>query len=94
MASYALLGALAGFRYSAAQRTLWFGPKIAVRPFQTFFSTANGFGTVVLDASSVRVEVVEGELNVDKLVLTEGSQTQILDWKTTARPDAPTIKNI
>ncbi len=38
MASYALLGALAGFRYSAAQRTLWFGPQLSVRPFKTFFA--------------------------------------------------------
>ena len=29
MASYALLGALSGFRYSAVEKTLWFGPKIS-----------------------------------------------------------------
>ncbi len=37
MASYALLGALSGFRYSAVQRTLWFAPRLEVRPFQCFF---------------------------------------------------------
>ena len=37
MASYALLGALAGFRYSAVERTLWFGPQLSVRPFKTLF---------------------------------------------------------
>lgn len=28
MASYALIGSLSGFRYSAAERTLWFAPKL------------------------------------------------------------------
>src|SRR5499427_6592087 len=44
MASYALIGALSGFRYSAASKTLWLGPKLSQRPFKTFFSTASGFG--------------------------------------------------
>jgi hypothetical protein len=46
MASYSLLGALAGFRYSAIERTLWFGPKLNIRPFKSFFSTALGFGVI------------------------------------------------
>jgi hypothetical protein len=29
---------------------------------------------------------------VEKLVLTDASQTRILEWKSTARPDAPAIK--
>jgi hypothetical protein len=94
MASYALLGALVGFRYSAAQRTLWFGPKLAARPFKVFFSAASGFGTITLDAHSIRIEVLEGELVVEKLLLSEGSQTRTLDWRTTVRPDAPAGRNI
>jgi hypothetical protein len=92
MASYSLLGALAGFRYSAVQRTLWFGPQLSIRPFKTFFSTASGFGTLVLDARSLTIQVLEGELVVEKLVLTDGPQTKILEWKSTARPGAPAIK--
>jgi len=94
MASYALMGALAGFRYSAAQKALWFGPKLAARPFKTFFSTASGFGTVTLDAHAIRIEVLEGDLVVEKLLLAEGSQTRTLDWKATVRPDAPASRNI
>ena len=37
MASYALLGALSGFRYSAVQRTLWFGPQLSHSPIQDVF---------------------------------------------------------
>jgi hypothetical protein len=93
MSSYALLGALAGFRYSAAQKTLWFGPKLNARPFKTFFSVASGFGTIMLDAGSIRVDMNEGELVVEKLVLAEGAQRRVVDWKTTARPGFPAIKS-
>jgi len=89
-----LLGALAGFRYSAAQRTLWFGPQLSVRPFKTFFSTALGFGTIVLDARTLRVQMLEGELPLEKLVFGEGKQARNLEWKTTVRPNAPAIKTL
>ena len=94
MASYALLGALAGFRYSAVQKTLWFGPQLTIRPFKTFFSTASGFGTIELDGKSLRVQLLEGVLSLEKLVLTDGAQTQSFDWKTTVQAGASAIKNI
>jgi hypothetical protein len=94
MASYALLGALAGFRYSAVQKTLWFGPQLTIRPFKTFFSTASGFGVIELDGKSFRVQLLEGVLPLEKLVLTDGAQTQSFDWKTTVQAGASAIKNI
>jgi len=94
MASYALLGAIAGFGYSAVQRTLWFGPRLNVRPFKSFFSTASGFGMIVLDARALRVEMLEGELPMEKLVLAEGAQTRTLEWKTTVRPEVAAIKTL
>lgn len=89
MASYALIAALAGFRYSAAKRTLWFGPRVKARPFKTFFSTATGFGTIELDSGSIQIDLLEGELTLEKFVLTEGAQTKSLDWRTIVRPGAP-----
>jgi len=94
MASYALLGALSGFRYSAVHRTLWFGPQVSVRPFKTFFSTAFGWGTLGLDRQSLRIELLEGELPLERLVLTDGLQTKTLEWRTSVRPDQPAIKKI
>jgi hypothetical protein len=94
MSSYALLGALSGFRYSAVERTLWFGPRLNIRPFKSFFSTASGFGAIGLDGRSVWVEMIEGELPIEKLALTVGSETRLLDWKVTARPNAAAIKSI
>jgi hypothetical protein len=92
MASYALLGALSGFRYSAAHKTLWFGPQVSVRPFNTFFCTASGFGSIELDGRSLRVQVLEGELQLERLVLNGAAQPRTLDWKTTIRPDSPAVK--
>jgi len=56
MASYALPGALSGFRYSAAEKTLWF---------------SCGFGTVALDERVVSIHIVEGELPVEKLLFSD-----------------------
>ena len=94
MASYSLLGALAGFRYSAVERTLWFGPRLSIRPFESFFSTAFGFGTITLDDRAISIRMIEGELPIEKLVLTVAGQTSSIDWKITAGPGAPAIKSI
>ncbi len=94
MSSYALMGALSGFRYSAVEKTLWFGPQLNVRPFRSFFSTASGFGTISLDGHSVKVEMIEGELSIEKLALTVGGETKLLDWKVTARTNAAVVKSI
>ena len=94
MASYALLSALSGFRYSAAQKTLWLDPKLTVRPFRTFFSAASGFGSITLENESLRIDVIEGELTLERIVLTERAKPNSFDWKTTVRPRTPAIKKI
>ena len=94
MASYPLLAAGSGFRYSAVQRRLWFGPQLNIRPFQTFFSTASGFGSIRLDQESIRVRVIEGELQIEELVLTRGPQTRTLEWNAPVQPGKPVIKKL
>jgi hypothetical protein len=94
MASYSLLGALAGFRYSAVERTLWFGPQLKTRHFKSFFSTASGFGTIALEERSVTIQMVEGELPIEKLALTVDGETRLLDWRVTARPASSVSKSI
>jgi hypothetical protein len=94
MASYALLPAMSGFRYSAVDRTLWLGPKVNARPFKTFFSCASGFGTITLSERSLRVDVLEGEIAVEKLVLSHQAGNHVLAWKATARPGAPATKDV
>jgi len=67
---------------------------LKTRPFKCFFSTASGFGTIGLDSRSLTVQMIEGELAIEKLALTVGGETKLLDWKVTARTNAATVKSI
>ena len=83
MASYALLAALSGFRYSAVDKALWLAPKIGGAEFRTFFAAASGFGTLSLSGNEVTVQVVEGMLEIKTLHLTLGGAAHTLDWGVT-----------
>jgi len=85
LASYALLGTLSGFRYDAVTKTLWIGPKVAVEPFRTFFSAASGFGTITVSGNQLSLELIEGELAVEKVVWTKGGEETELEWGVTAK---------
>ena len=65
-----------------------------VCPFKTFFSTASGYGTIELGSQSLRVQLLEGSLSLEKVVLTDASQTRTLEWKTTLKPGAAVVKSI
>ena len=86
MASYALLAAFSGFRYSAVEKTLWFGPQSAGRPFTTFFSAATGYGTVFLGARALTVTVLEGQLAIERVVLAQGKTMLEITVPQVARP--------
>ncbi len=94
MASYALLGSLSGFRYSAVERALWFGPRIHADVFRTFFSTASGFGTIRLDRGKLTIEMIEGELAVDKLYLVGGAEPKEFLWGVVARVGEEVVMEI
>ncbi len=94
MSSYALLGSLAGFRYSAVEKCLWVGPKLRVRPFSCFFSTASGFGVVTLDSRALRIQLTEGELPLRRVFLSDGGQVKTLVWEITVRAGVPAVKEI
>jgi len=74
MASYALLIAVAGFRYSAPEKTLYLEPRLEL-PMEVFFSTASGWGTLVIAEHSVTIHLEEGQLDVDRLVITLDGKT-------------------
>jgi hypothetical protein len=86
MASYALLGSLSGFRYSAVTKTLWFGPELKEKKFRTFFSTAGGYGTITLSKNKLTIRITEGHLAVETLYLTMKGKTRSFDCGLTARP--------
>lgn len=106
MSSYALLSAASGFRYSAVDHTVHFGPQLPIRPFRCFFSTALGFGTISLDKHTVTVDLIEGELPVEKLVFTDQPSAsnlpearpertpRVLDWRITVRPGSLAVLHL
>ncbi|MBI3945994.1 MAG: hypothetical protein HY321_08750 [Armatimonadetes bacterium] len=94
MASYALLGSLAGFRYSAATKTLFFGPKLKTDPFRAFFCTATGYGTLTLSKGELAIRMVEGELPVDQVCLTTGRKTREISWGVVAQVGKKAVKKV
>jgi hypothetical protein len=89
LASYALLQAYTGFRYSAVTQTLWFGPKTDNRPFKTFFSTASGFGTIELSPRDLTIRMIEGQLPVKQLRLGDPNHQKVIPVTGTAAPSRP-----
>jgi uncharacterized protein (DUF608 family) len=73
MASYALLIAFSGFRYSAETHTLYLAPKVP-GVFSCFFSTAHAWGRFTLQDSGLEIEVEEGELLLDHLQVVADGQ--------------------
>jgi hypothetical protein len=94
MSSFALVGALSGFRYSAVDKTLHFGPKLKVHPFVSFFSTASGYGTISLEGHTVTVTIIEGELAIENLNFTDAEGMHASAWKVIAKPGTPASTNI
>jgi len=94
MSSYALMGSLSGFRYSAVEKCVWFGPKLQVRPFRSFFSAASGFGAITLDARALRIQLTEGELPLRRVLLSDAGQTRKIDWEIVIRAGVPAVKEI
>ncbi len=85
LASYALIGAVSGFRYSAVDKTLQLNPKLDINPFRCFFSVATGFGVVHLEENSIAINMNEGELLVDRLIVTYHGEMRDLTPKMVAR---------
>jgi uncharacterized protein (DUF608 family) len=67
MASFAVLTALCGIRYSAVTRALDVSPRSKQRPFRGFFSTASGFGIATLNGGDLSIELIEGTLDIARL---------------------------
>jgi uncharacterized protein (DUF608 family) len=86
MASYALLGALSGFRYSAVEETLWLAPKVKQKSFTTFFSAASAYGSISMDKGEVTVSVIEGELKVRRIVVEIGKKVLEIAADKTVKP--------
>ncbi len=67
-------------------RTLDLAPQRPGRRFRTFFSTAGAYGTLTLTPSSLRIDVVEGRLDVDRIRLTRDGRRETFDRTIVATP--------
>jgi len=76
MASWAVLLAASGFRYSAVERVLSLMPPVRRQSFRSFWSIPAGWGSFAHSLSvrnqRAEVEVVEGAMPVARLVLAAG----------------------
>jgi uncharacterized protein (DUF608 family) len=67
MSSYGMLQALTGLRYDAVDKTLYVDSKVG--DFTSFLSTATGFGTVTFSKGKAAVKVVQGVIDVEKIII-------------------------
>lgn len=67
MSSYALLEGLTGVRYDAVDKTLYIDSKVG--DFKSFLSTETGFGNVGLKNGKPFVNMVYGQLDVEKVLV-------------------------
>jgi len=84
MASYALLYALSGVRYSAPEKTLYLAPRLDVRPFEVFFSTASGWGVLSLQDRQVVIRLSGGSLEIERLSVTLDGVTTTVERRVRA----------
>lgn len=76
LSSYGLIQGLTGVRYDAVEKTLYINSQIGDN-FKSFLSTATGFGSVGLRNGKPFVEMKEGQLDIEN-VLVSGEE---VDWE-------------
>ncbi|MEW6071711.1 MAG: GH116 family glycosyl hydrolase [Planctomycetota bacterium] len=67
LSSYGLLQGLTGARYDAVERTLHIDSRVG--DFRSFLATATGYGTVGLRGGLPFLEVVEGRIDVERVLV-------------------------
>lgn len=75
LSSYALIQGLTGIRFDAVDKTLNIDPRIG-RSFKSFIATATGFGTVGLKNGKPFLELVSGQLDVRR-TLVSGAEMKL-----------------
>ena len=68
LASYGLLQALSGARYDAVEKKLYLDPRVK-GDFRAFLSTATGFASVGIRKGKPFVQIAEGEIPIDEIVV-------------------------
>jgi hypothetical protein len=95
MASYSVLLALSGFRYSAVEKRVTFQPRWGGENFQCFFAAGSAWGLYSQKrqsgALSARLECRHGELVVRRLVFGNDAKLGAAPTATVTGPDGRAI---
>ncbi|HTB98447.1 MAG TPA: GH116 family glycosyl-hydrolase [Terracidiphilus sp.] len=95
MASYALLLALSGFKYSAIEKTLAFAPQLNQQDFRCFFAAGSGWGTfsqnVNRTSQEIRIEVLHGDLPLEEIHLKNETGVALLTASVLPDPGATSV---
>jgi non-lysosomal glucosylceramidase len=74
MASWGAIVVLAGFSYDAVRGHIGFAPLLHENgTFRSFWSGANGYGTVEITDGALKLELIGGDLTLESLGLPAGS---------------------
>jgi hypothetical protein len=77
LSSYGMLQGLTGVRYDAVDKNLYIDSKVG--DFTSFLSTEFGFGTVSLKSGKATLKMYEGDLKINKVIISgkEGTLTKL-----------------
>ena len=78
LASYGLLQGLTGVRFDAVDKTLYIDSKVG--DFTSFISTETGFGTVTLQEGQPSLNVVSGNIPVEKIMVSGKVSALTKNW--------------
>jgi hypothetical protein len=78
MASYSLLLAFSGFRYSAPDQDLGFQPRPGGENFACFFSVDSGWGMLERSGAAATVDIRAGTLTLRRLSVPLASASRVL----------------
>src|SRR5690606_33125962 len=58
-------------------------------PWRSFFSTATGWGVIHLDKGRLQIQMMEGELRIDRLIDSRGEREEEQTCQQTATVESP-----
>jgi hypothetical protein len=95
MASYSVLLALSGFRYSAVEKAVTFQPRINPENFKCFFAAGSAWGLYSQQRQAkslaAKLECQHGEFTLRHLILGNESKLGMADAATLTGPDGRTV---
>ncbi len=78
MASYALIPILSGFTFDLPKYKIGFNPLVDKDNFRCIWSLGTGWGNVIFDKKTIKINLISGTLNLSEIVLPDAENTEKL----------------